>query len=90
MGLNRVECRRCGFKWNVAASKKNDKDLLCRSCRQGKQKVIQYGDLRCEPHLGKVNDDLDPLDDNGELFMPGVRLCGHRDCVNSKHVSSCD
>ena len=88
MGLNRVKCRRCGFKWNVAASKKFDKDLLCKSCRQGKQKVIQYGLLRCEPYTGKVNDDLQPIDEQGNLYMPGNRICGHLDCVNPKHVVS--
>lgn len=86
MGLNRVECRRCGFKWSVSAAHKDDKNLLCRSCRSKPAKTIQYGGLRCEPHLGKVNDDLEPIDDNGELILPGKRICLHKDCVNPKHV----
>ena len=52
------------------------------------QRVIQYGVLRCEPHRGRVNDDLEPIDDAGELVLPGIRVCGHKDCVNPKHVAS--
>jgi len=50
--------------------------------------VIQYGLLRCEPYTGKVNDDLEPIDEQGNLYMPGNRVCGHLDCVNPKHVVS--
>lgn len=88
MALNEVECRRCGWKWVVNPAKKHDRSLLCKSCRVKPAKVIQYGVLRCEPHVGKVNDDLDPIDDLGNLIMPGLRTCGHRDCVNPKHVAS--
>ena len=35
-----------------------------------------------------ANDDLEPIDDAGELVLPGVRICGHKDCVNPKHVAS--
>ena len=88
MALNEVECRRCGWKWVVSPDKKHDKSLLCKSCRVKPAKVIQYGGLRCEPWLGRVNDDLDPIDDTGALFLPGLRTCGHRDCVNVKHIVS--
>ncbi len=88
MALNQVECRRCGWKWVVSPDKKDNKDLLCKSCRVKPAKVIQYGSLRCEPHLGVVNDNLDPVDESGALVLPGLRTCGHRDCVNPKHVAS--
>jgi len=88
MTLNEAVCRRCGWKWVVSPDKKDDKTLLCKSCRVKPAKVIQYGVLRCEPHRGRVNDDLEPIDDAGELVLPGVRVCGHKDCVNPKHVAS--
>jgi hypothetical protein len=83
---NQVECRRCGFKWAVNAEKRGRKDLLCVSCRVKPAKTIQYGQLRCIPHQGSLNDDLQPIDDSGDLFMSGVRVCGHSDCVNEKHI----
>jgi hypothetical protein len=27
---------------------------------------------------------------NGGLLLPGVRLCGHRDCVNPHHIELVD
>ncbi len=35
-----------------------------------------------------MNDNLDPVDESGALVLPGLRTCGHRDCVNPKHVAS--
>ena len=86
--LNLVECRRCGFKWAVSPDKRDRRDLLCRSCTRKPAKVITYGKLRCEPYQGDLNDELQPIDENGEVFLPGVRICGHSDCVNVKHIVS--
>ena len=86
MEENQVACRRCGFVWAVAADKRGRKDLLCISCRAKPQKTIQYGNLRCTPHLGDLDTKLRPIDENGRLFLPGVRTCNHSDCVNPKHV----
>ena len=83
---NRVVCRKCGFKWVVATKSRGRKDLLCVSCRAKPQKTIQYGQLRCMPHLGDLDSQLRPVSDSGELLLPGVRFCGHSDCVNPKHV----
>jgi DNA-directed RNA polymerase subunit RPC12/RpoP len=82
---NRVVCRKCGFKWVVATKSRGRKDLLCVSCRAKPQKTIQYGDLRCVPHVGDLDLQLRPVDEDG-LILPGVRVCGHSDCVNPKHV----
>lgn len=86
MALNEVECRRCGFRWSVSADKRDRKDLLCKSCRVKPAKVIQYGRLRCEPHTGDFDDDLNPITETGELFLPGERVCGHKDCVKLEHI----
>ena len=82
----RVECRRCGFIWVVAPDKRGRKDLLCISCRAKPQKSIQYGVLRCIPHLGDLDSLLRPIDDLGQFVFPGERVCGHSDCINPKHV----
>lgn len=83
---NQVECRRCGFKWLVSADKRGRKDLLCVSCRVKPASTIQYGKLRCTPHQGQLDDDLNPIDDSGRLLHPGERVCGHKDCVNVLHI----
>ena len=42
---------------------------------------------KCLPwHGGFAKDDVIPLDDDGRLVLPGVRGCGHNDCVNPSHV----
>jgi hypothetical protein len=48
--------------------------------------TIQYGKLRCTPHQGQLDDDLNPIDDSGRLLHPGERVCGHKDCVNVLHI----
>lgn len=68
------------------AEKRGRKDLLCISCRVRTAKTIQYGKLRCSPHQGQIDDQLNPLDDDGELLLPGERICGHKDCVNPAHI----
>ena len=71
----------------MSPDKKDNKDLLCKSCRVKPAKVIQYGQVRCEPWAGSVDVDLNPIDETGALVIPGLRTCGHRDCVNPKHVA---
>jgi len=83
---NQIECRRCGFQWAVSNEKRGRKDLLCVSCRMKPASMLQYGKLRCLPHKGALNNDLDPIDEVGVLVLPGIRVCGHRDCVNVAHV----
>jgi hypothetical protein len=86
LAVHLTVCRRCGFKWSVAAEFKDRTDLLCKSCRTKPAKVIQYGGLRCEPHAGLFDEFDRPIAESGELLLPGERVCGHSDCVNAKHV----
>lgn len=85
---NQVECRRCGFKWAVNAGKRGRKDLLCISCRVKPAVTIQYGKLRCTPHQGKIDADLNPVNELGQPIFVGERICGHKDCVNESHILS--
>lgn len=78
-------CRRCGWSWLLAESKRRSGFMLCDSCRVRPALSIRYGSARCLPWRG----DFSLLDEpllRGVLFLPGVRLCGHRDCVNPNHV----
>jgi hypothetical protein len=83
---NQVECCRCGFKWVVNAEKRGRRDLKCISCRVKPALTIQYGKLRCTPHQGLLDNNLDPINSNGDLVLPGFRLCNHKDCVNPAHI----
>jgi hypothetical protein len=85
---NQVECCRCGFKWVVNAEKRGRKDLKCISCRVKPATTIQYGKLRCTPHQGSLDADLNPIDSKGRLVLAGLRVCGHKDCVNTTHIVS--
>lgn len=43
--------------------------------------------MTCTPWQGEFDfDTMQPLDDKGRPYMPGMRKCGHADCVNSAHV----
>jgi len=44
------------------------------------------GQIQCYPHKGEVDELWRPLDVLGQLYRPGVRLCGHKDCVNTAHI----
>lgn len=78
--------------------RKRDDPNVCKDCTDvrksnGLQKYKskrtdhpQLGVLWCYIWSGELNDDWFPIDDNGRLYMPGVRICGFKDCVSSQHV----
>ncbi len=48
--------------------------------------VIRYGKGEvCLAWRGDFDEADNPIH-NGKLFMPGVRNCGHRDCINPEHI----
>jgi len=71
---------------------------VCKDCRDvrraatiksRKDKKWEHpvlGIIYCQIWDGDLNDDWLPIDDEGKLFMPGLRNCGLKDCVNSTHV----
>ena len=71
---------------------------VCKDCRdirkaepprKDKTRRTQHpelGVLWCYLWDGELNDDWLPIDDKGKLYMPGVRICGFKDCVSSQHV----
>jgi hypothetical protein len=43
---------------------------------------------KCLPWHGQfAADEATPLDDDGVAVLPGVRACGHNDCVNPSHIT---
>ncbi len=86
MDDNKVICERCGATWTVNQDKRHRTDLLCASCRAKPAITIQYGELRCIPWTGTFADDgVTPILD-GSPFLPGSRICNHKDCCNPKHI----
>ena len=80
-----IECRRCGLRWDSNTARKNV--LFCTSCRARKAKTVPYGVDRCVPWHGLfAEDELTPVDDDGNPVLPGSRFCGKKDCVNVDHV----
>ena len=81
-----LTCRRCGFAEFVPGDKRKRLDQLCADCRRRPAKTINYGFAKpCIPHHGEFDNDDNPIQ-NGHLFLPGKRDCGHRDCVELTHI----
>lgn len=74
-------CQRCGIQWEVEPTRKvND---LCVSCRARKTQKVRD----CLPWHGRyANDMLTPVHEDGSPVMPGKRICGNSDCVNTNHL----
>jgi hypothetical protein len=50
-----------------------------------REERIQYGDGYCLPWGGDFDQYNRPMID-GHLYLPGLRTCGHLDCVLISHV----
>jgi hypothetical protein len=80
-----VECERCGFEWTVKSVRR--RALLCASCRAQRVQTVHTDSGKCIPWSGHyAADEITPVDDDGSPVLPGVRSCGHTDCVYVGHV----
>jgi hypothetical protein len=61
-------------------------DGKCSDCRNGMANEIKYDGKVCRPWRGEVDEHFNPIDRNLKLYLPGVRVCGHKDCVNKDHI----
>lgn len=85
MDEQKIVCVRCGQVSFVPLDKRKRKDGLCSSCRMRPAKTISYGLPKpCKPWSGEFDLNDNPLLD-GELVLPGGRVCGHKDCVEIDH-----
>ena len=81
-------CQRCGIEYPVYIAKKRQErdidDTTCSDCYiLDAPLVAEY--KGCRPWHGEVDDDFRPMK-NGKLWKPGVRKCGHADCVKAAHI----
>jgi hypothetical protein len=86
-------CERCGVKQSTTAvpgeKATRRRSPLCESCQAKPVTTVMTAYGRCRPHKGPFDADDNPVDDfTGELYRPGKRLCGMRDCIELKHIES--
>lgn len=87
-------CRRCGYEWSqsrrqYSPDRADKKDLtLCQSCRTPPLTMVRQGKNDfCTPWQGDFDlDTMQPIDHRGRVVQPGVRTCGHSDCMRKAHI----
>lgn len=84
-------CERCGCKAVVAVEpgekQTRRRSPYCDSCAAKPATTVMTAYGRCRPHKGPFDYDDNPVDSfTGELYRPGVRLCGYSDCIEVKHI----
>jgi hypothetical protein len=83
--------------YKALARNKSDADE-CKDCRDLKKPPAKevrvnhpvLGQIFCVPHRGELDDDWNPIDSKGNLYKPGIRICGKKDCVHRDHVIAPD
>ena len=85
-----MNCERCGIEIDERTIERRRArgmtDQRCSDCRTQHLYEIRYNDIVCRPWRGEVDEDLNPIDGQLRLYLPGVRTCGHRDCVTKDHI----
>jgi len=91
-----IFCRQCGIiisyeVWYKRKIRNRDNWDHCKDCNATPKKVEVFvhptlGRIACVPYLGEVNELWQPINAVGDLYLPGKRICGHKDCVNSAHI----
>ena len=85
-----MNCERCGMEVSEAAVERRKArgtyDGMCADCRNGRATELKYNGVVCRPWRGEVDEDWNPIDQKLRLYLPGVRTCGHKDCVNRDHI----
>jgi len=89
-------CDRCGqiipkSTWEKAKSRNKPDWDHCQDCKATpKQKLVVnhpiLGRIECIPYTGELDELWRPINAVGDLYKPGERLCGHKDCINSRHI----
>ena len=94
-----VYCDRCGIGQSAEqVYKRKIRNAVnaewCRDCRDDRTDIRQdykwthpvLGRISCWLWVYELDDDWNPVDEQGKLFRPGKRLCGLKDCVRSAHL----
>ena len=50
-------------------------------------KTVNSSEGKCFPWHGYFGaDEVTPVDEEGNPYLPGVRRCGNNDCCNTDHI----
>jgi hypothetical protein len=98
-----VYCTRCGQAQSYEQTykrviRKTVNAEWCRDCRDDRTEIRRdyawkhpaLGKVHCWLWTGELNDDWQPITEDGELYRPGERICGLKDCVKQAHVIETD
>jgi hypothetical protein len=78
--------------------RKDEQPDQCKDCRDVRKfveparfrrvsrKHPTLGKIECLAWNGEIDDNWNPIDENGDLYRPGERICGAKDCVDVNHV----
>ena len=91
-----IFCRQCGIiityeVWYKRKIRNRENWDHCRDCIATPKKVEVFvhpslGRIACVPYVGELNELWQPINAVGDLYLPGERICGHKDCVNTNHI----
>ena len=85
-----MNCNRCGMELSEGSVERRKArgtyDGRCPDCRGHVSRELKYDGEPCRPWVGEVDEDFNPIDGKLRLYLPGARTCGHKDCVNKKHI----
>jgi hypothetical protein len=85
-----MNCTRCGIEISEGAIERRKArgtfDGRCQDCRGHVSREVKYDGEPCRPWTGEVDEDFNPIDGRLKLFRPGMRTCGHKDCINKDHI----
>lgn len=85
-----MNCERCGVEMDSAIIHKREVrgiyDKRCSDCRMKPSRKINYEDDYCMPHKGELDAEFNPIDNKGRPYLPGLRTCGHKDCIRKTHI----
>jgi hypothetical protein len=93
---NYIFCDNCGqiIPYSTWAKRKKRAKANWRECLDCTSKPVRaiiwnhpvLGKLYCHPYDGELNELWQPINAVGDLYRPGERICGYKDCVNSNHI----
>jgi hypothetical protein len=87
-----MNCERCGIEIDERTierrRRRGQEDQRCSDCRVQHLYEIKYNGSICRPWSGEVDEDLNPIDAKLRPYLPGIRTCGHKDCVTKDHIVS--
>ena len=85
-----MNCNRCGIELSEQAVERRKArgtfDGKCSDCRAKPTYEIKYDGDKCRPWSGRVDEDFNPIDERLRPYLPGIRTCGHKDCVSKEHI----